>query len=232
MKNSAIINGIRLYSFENFQQLINYSSNEKKILIAINSDKLQYSDNKLKGIINANIGYCDGIGAVWALKKKGIKNAIKIAGCELWLEFIKENPQKRYYLVGATKKTIEAVIRKLKTNFPNINIVGYRDGYFNSINEENELIDSIKILKPEIIFVAMGSPKQEFLLNRIYNTNPTIMMGLGGSFDVYTGKVKRAPRWMISLNIETFYRYFFAKIKFSRMLSDFKFLFYLITNKI
>lgn len=230
--NSTIVNGIRIYSFENFQQIINYSQEEKKILIALNSDKLHYSDFRLKKIINSNIGYCDGIGAVWALKRKGIKNAIKIPGCELWLEFIKQNPNKLYYIIGGTGETIEMTIEKLQATYPTIRIVGYKDGFFKSTEEEKALICSIKLSKPDFVFVAMGSPKQEYLLNKIHEAYPTIMMGLGGSYDVFVGKVKRAPKWMIKLNLETFYRYIYANIKFSRIKSDFNFLFSLLTNKI
>ncbi len=94
------------------------------------------------------------------------------------------------------------------------------------------MIDSIKTLRPELVFVAMASPKQEVLLSRLFDVHPTTMMGLGGSFDVYTQKGKRAPRWIILLNMYFIYRYFFAKVKFSKIISDFKFLFSLITNKL
>ncbi len=76
---------------------------------------MQYSDDRLKSIINKNIGYCEGVGAVGALRRKGIKNAMKIVGCKLWLELIKENPQRGCYFVGgATKETIEIEIKKIR----------------------------------------------------------------------------------------------------------------------
>lgn len=232
MPESRIINGVKVNAFGDFDHIIDCVYERKAILIALNSDKLYYSQDNLKSIINNNIGYCDGIGAVWALKKKGIKNVKKIAGCELWLEVIKNNPNGSFYFVGAEESVIQNTIQKLKIEFPNINIVGYRNGFIKNDDEKYMLIEDIVIKKPSFLFVAMGSPKQEYLLNEIHEKINIPMMGLGGSFNVYTGKVKRAPKWMLKLNLETLYRYFFASISFKRVKSDWKFLYLLLMNKI
>ncbi len=229
---SSNVRGVKVYSFIGFNQIMDYAISEKKILIALNSDKLYYSDPKLRIIINSNIGYCDGIGAVWALRRKGIRQTVKIPGCELWLKFIENFPNKKFYLIGAQEDVIINTVSKLKKDFPNVNIVGFRNGYIKTKNEESELILSIQNSSPDFVFIAMGSPKQEYLLNEIYKEYPTTMMGLGGSFDVFSGSVKRAPQWMIKLNLETLFRYIFANISFSRMICDFKFLFLLILNRL
>lgn len=232
MPESRIINGVKVNAFRDFDHIIDCVYERKAILIALNSDKLYYCQDNLKSIINNNIGYCDGIGAVWALKRKGIKNVKKIAGCELWLEVIKNNPYGSFYFVGAEESVIKNTIQKLKIEFPNINIVGYRNGFIKDDDERYKLIEDIVIKKPSFLFVAMGSPKQEYLLNEIHKKINIPMMGLGGSFNVYTGKVKRAPKWMLKLNLETLYRYFFASISFKRVKSDWKFLYLLLMNKI
>lgn len=225
------INGIRLYSFTGFKELINCATSTKAILIALNSDKLCYCDDKLKQIINENIGYPDGIGAVWALKRKGL-NSIKLAGCELWLEIIQQYPSSSYYLIGAEQEVIDKAVEKLKKEYPSINICGYRNGFFKEGEEKSKLIKDVKEKKPNFVFVAMGSPKQEYFLYELHKEYCVPMLGLGGSFNVYSGKVKRAPQWMINLNMETLYRYFFNRIKLQRIKSDIKFLFALILNKL
>lgn len=231
-KEQAIINGLRVYKFDGFDDIIQCAIQSKSILVALNSDKLYYSQQKLKDIVNTNIGYCDGIGAVWALGKKGVKGAVKIAGCDLWLEIIKRFPSAGYYLIGAEEEVVNKVVEKLHVEFPGINIVGFRNGFLKSDSEKDRLLEDIREKKPDFVFVAMGSPKQEYLLEEIHRIHPIPMMGLGGSFNVYSGKVKRAPQWMINLKIETLYRYLFNKISFKRVKSDFRFLYMLVFNKL
>ncbi len=211
--------------------LIESSIPINKLLIALNSDKIQYANLELREIINNNIGYCDGIGAVWAAKRKGLKDAVKIAGCDLWLEIIKKYPKGRYYLVGASEEVIHNTVRNIRSLYPEINIVGYRNGFFESQSIELELINNIVASNPDFVFAAMGSPRQEYFLNKVHKVLPVTMMGLGGSFNVFTGAVRRAPHWMISLNLESLYRYFFAGIKFARIKSDIFFLIKLVLNK-
>lgn len=230
-KKYRYVNGVKLYSFISFDELIDYAMATKSILVALNSDKLYYCDDKLKQIINQNIGYPDGIGAVWALKRKGI-NSVKLAGCELWLKIIQRYPNSSYYLIGAEQEVIIKVVDKLKSEYSSINIYGYKNGFFNEGEEKSDLIKDIKRKKPDFVFVAMGSPKQEYFLHELHERYTVPMVGLGGSFNVYSGKVKRAPQWMINLNIETLYRYFFNNIKLRRIMSDVKFLFALILNKL
>lgn len=232
MNNYTFLNGIKVYSFESVMDLIRFEVEEKKILVAINADKISYSNDSLKQIINCNIGYPDGEGAVWALRRKGVKGAFKIAGCELWLEFIKHYyKEKTFYLVGSEESVIQAVVAKLKVEYPKIKIIGYRNGFFDAAEEE-ELIENIVLLKPDFLFIAMGSPRQEYLLDKISKKYQTTMLGLGGSFNVYSGKVKRAPRWMIRFKMESLYRYLFNRISLKRISHDLKFLVKLMLNKI
>lgn len=232
MLKYEIINGIKIYAPENSVDLVSYAIENKKILIAINAEKILNADNETREIINKNIGYPDGIGAVLALKKKGLNNSIKIAGCELWLEIIKLNfSVKTFYLIGGKVDVIEKTVKKLKTNFPNINIVNYRDGYINSKKEEIALLDDVKDKKPDIIFVAMGSPKQEFLMKKLNEIHNAVYQGLGGSFDVYINNVKRAPRWWVNNNLEWTYRLLKQPSRIKRQFPLIKFLWNLTLNK-
>ena len=143
-----------------------------------------------------------------ALKKHGYKGVVKIPGCELWLKIIAAlYPEKKtFYLVGSKQEVIEQTVAKLRTEYLGIRIVNYRNGYIKTEEEKQELLDDIAEKKPDVVFVTMGSPKQELLMEEMYERHPAIYQGLGGSFDVYTGNVKRAPKWWVEHNLEFAYR--------------------------
>jgi UDP-N-acetyl-D-mannosaminouronate:lipid I N-acetyl-D-mannosaminouronosyltransferase len=229
--DSVSINNIRVYSFSSRKELIEYAEKEKKSLIAINAEKILHATEQTRLLINHNIGYPDGIGAVLALKKKGLKKAVKIPGCELWLDIIEHfYKSKSFYLIGAKEEVIQQTVGKLKKEFPKINIIGYRNGYINSEEEKKVLINEIVIKKPDIIFVAMGSPKQELLIQEMQKYHPAIYQGLGGSFDIYTGNAARAPEWWIKNNLEWAYRLIKQPSRINRQIYLIKFL-WLLTRK-
>lgn len=233
MPESRIINGVNIYGFTSKEELIDYVFDRKGILVAINAEKIYHATDETRKIINNNIGYSDGIGAVKALKKKGIKNAIKIAGCELWLDIISRTYKtNNYYLVGGTDDTIKNTVSKLKADFEGINILGYRNGYIKSEEERLKLIEDIELKKPDIVFVAMGSPKQELLMQEMLEKHKAVYQGLGGSFDVYIGKVERAPEWWLKNNLEWAYRLLKQPTRIKRQISLLKFLFLLKIGKL
>lgn len=206
--NRVELNGVKVHPFKSFGELLEYVSGRKGILVAINAEKILHATNQTRDIINRNIGYCDGIGAVMALNKKGFKNVVKIPGCELWLKIIDSlyKEDKSFYLIGSKPQVIEATISELKKEFIGIKIVNYRDGYIKTEQEKFALLDDIVDKKPDVVFVAMGSPKQELLMEEMYQRHQAIYQGLGGSFDVYTGNVERAPEWWVNHNLEWAYR--------------------------
>jgi UDP-N-acetyl-D-mannosaminouronate:lipid I N-acetyl-D-mannosaminouronosyltransferase len=206
--NRVEVNGVKIHPFSSFDSLLEYVNGRKGILVAINAEKILHATEQTRSIINRNIGYCDGVGAVMALKKKGYNDVVKIPGCELWLKIIASlyKEGKTFYLVGGKQEVIEQTIGKLKIEFPGIQIVAYRNGYIKTDEERNALIDDIAQKKPDVVFVAMGSPKQELLMEEMLQRHAAIYQGLGGSFDVYTGNVKRAPKWWVDHSLEWAYR--------------------------
>lgn len=206
--NRVTLNGVKVHPFKSFTELLDYVLGRKGILVAINAEKILHATNETRDIINRNIGYCDGIGAVMAVKKHGYKEAVKIPGCELWLKIIASlyMEGKSFYLVGGKQEVIQNTVEKLKREFPNINIANYRNGYIKTEEEKQNLIADIAEKKPDVVFVAMGSPKQELLMEEMAQQHAAIYQGLGGSFDVYTGNVKRAPKWWVDHNLEFAYR--------------------------
>ena len=220
------MNGVEVYPFTSHEELLSFVSNHKSILVAINAEKILHATDQTRSIINRNIGYCDGFGAVMALRKKGYRDVIKIPGCELWLKIIAMtySEDKTYYLVGGKQEVIEQTVTKLKMDFPGIQIVNYRNGYIKTDEERQALITDIKLKKPDIVFVAMGSPKQELLMEEMPEVHPAISQGLGGSFDVYTGNVKRAPSWWVDHNLEWAYRLIKEPARIKRQIHLIRFL--------
>lgn len=200
-------NGVRCFAPQSRKALMQYAFDHQAILVAVNAEKILHATDESRSIINRNVGYPDGIGAVWALQKKGCEQVVKIPGCELWLDLIKEyESSKTFYLVGSSEEVIQETVKKLKEDFPNITIVNYRNGYLKSEEERKQVIQDIAERKPDVVFVAMGSPKQELLMEEMHRSHPAVYQGLGGSFDVYTGHVKRAPNWWVKNNLEWAYR--------------------------
>lgn len=206
--NRVEIGGVKIYPFTSFGQLLNYVLEKKGILVAINAEKILHATPQTREIINRNIGYCDGAGAVMALKKHGYNDVVKLPGCELWLKIVAAlfDKGKKFYLVGSKQEVIEETVEKLRKEYSGINIAGYRNGYIKSEEEKQRLINDIAGKQPDVVFVAMGSPKQELLMEEMAERHPAIYQGLGGSFDVYTGHVKRAPKWWVDHNLEFAYR--------------------------
>jgi len=239
MNNNSIdkrveLNGVKVYPFTSPSNVLEHVNQHKGILVAINAEKILHATEQTRSIINRNIGYCDGYGAVMALKRKGYKNTTKIPGCELWLQIISMTYQqgKTFYLVGGKQEVIDQTITNLRNDFPGINIVNYRNGYIKTEEEKQTLINDISHKKPDIVFVAMGSPKQELLMEEMNKKHAAIYQGLGGSFDVYTGNVKRAPKWWIEHNLEWAYRLIKEPVRIKRQIHLFKFLFLVYCGKI
>lgn len=218
--NTVKLNGVAVYPFRSEEELLDYAFRNLGILVAINAEKILNATPETRAIINRNIGYCDGVGVILALKRNGYDGCRKIPGCELWLKIVQRSyEEKTFYLIGGKQEVIEKTVGKLETEFPGIRILGHRDGYIRTDEEKEALIDDIVAKKPDIVFVAIGSPRQEFLMEEIRKRHDALFMGLGGSFDVYTGHAKRAPRWWIEHNLEGLYRDLFSMswYKFTRL---------------
>lgn len=231
--NKVSLNGVNVFPFTLHEELLAYLNQHKGILVAINAEKILHATDQTRLIINRNMGYCDGFGAIMALKKKGYKNVIKIPGCELWLKIIEATyKQKTFYLVGGKQEVIEETVSKLNNDYPGIRIINFRNGYIKTDQERQSLIADVAEKKPDVVFVAMGSPKQELLMEEMFSKHPAIYQGLGGSFDVYTGRVKRAPKWWVEHNLEFAYRLINQPSRIKRQIHLVRFLFLVWIGKI
>lgn len=169
------LNGVRTSVPASRAELMEYVMEHKNILVAVNAEKIYHATDKTRAIINRNVGYADGVGAVWALKRKGHGKARKIPGCELWLDLIaKYAVDKSFYLVGGEEAVIQETVRKLKQSYPHINIKGYRNGFLKEEADKQALLADIALTRPDIVFVAMGSPRQELLMEEMYDHHPAV----------------------------------------------------------
>lgn len=205
------------------------------IVITPNAEiaQLCHEDEKLKDIVNqAQLVVPDGVGVVLASKilKKPLKE--KVAGYEVaknlfpYLE--KENLS--VYFFGSKPGVAETAAKNVLKEFPNLNICGIRDGYF---KDSDEVISDINEKEPNVLFVCLGAPKQEFwMFENKDKIKAGVMLGLGGSLDVMAGNVKRAPDFFVKFGLEWFYRLIKEPKRIGRMMKLPKYLFSIIFYKI
>ncbi|ABR50220.1 glycosyl transferase, WecB/TagA/CpsF family [Alkaliphilus metalliredigens QYMF] len=168
----------------------------------------------------------DGIGLIYAskLKSRGLKE--RVPGIELaqGLLIHCNEYKKSIYLLGGKPGVAQQAGEELMKKYPELKIVGVRDGYFKE-TEDKELIEEINQSKAEILFVALGAPKQEKWIEKYQqDLNVKVAMGVGGSIDVWAGIVKRAPVFYQKVGLEWFYRLIKEPSRYKRMLILPKFL--------
>lgn len=209
----GVINGLKISLFKSLEEATRFILPDSGQVhcgsaIAINPEKIissMKSGDVQDVLLGATIRYADGIGVVKTLERKTNQKISRIPGCELW-ECLMEKAGKLgtpVYLIGSKSAVISETKKKLVEQY-GTNIVGCQDGFFD--NEES-LINSIIDAKPSIVTIAMGSPKQEKLIAKCRESWPdAFYMGVGGTYDVYTNNVKRAPEFFRKLHLEWFYR--------------------------
>jgi N-acetylglucosaminyldiphosphoundecaprenol N-acetyl-beta-D-mannosaminyltransferase len=175
----------------------------------------------------------DGAGLVWAASYLGEPVAEKVAGIDLLHELLARGEVKgwRIFLLGASPEIIQITAEKLRLQYPLLQLVGVRDGYFES-EDDAEVISQIREASPDILFVGRSADKQEPWIDQYKaELQVPVMMGIGGSFDVLSGKLKRAPQIFIRLRLEWFYRLLQEPWRYKRMLLLPKFVVKVIRDK-
>lgn len=150
----------------------------------------------------------DGSGIIWALRKLGIRNAQRVSGVDLVGQMCARSADKGYriFFLGAEPGVAELAAEKLRLKYPGCNIVGTRHGYFPA-DSDQLVAQEIAAFKPDLLFVAMGMPRQEqFVEATKAIIQAPVSMGVGGSFDVFSGKAKRAPRFIQRIWLEWLWR--------------------------
>ncbi|MDK2821295.1 MAG: N-acetylglucosaminyldiphosphoundecaprenol N-acetyl-beta-D-mannosaminyltransferase [Clostridia bacterium] len=174
-----------------------------------------YNNPQLQAVINrADLVTADGSGIVWAAKKLGKPVKERVTGIDLLKALANEGSKRgwRFYLYGAAPGVAAKAAKRLEQDYVGIKVVGTKNGYI-SEREMPALIKDIKGVKPDILLVGLGAPRQEYWIARhLEEVQVPVMIGVGGSFDVLAGVVPRAPEWIQRLNLEWLYRI----VKFKR----------------
>lgn len=181
--------------------------------VVVNVDKLVKAsrDAELRRIINeCALVNVDGMPVVWASRLLGKPLKERVAGVDLFEALMRRAGEKgwRVFLLGAREEVVQAVAETYVRRYPRLALAGWRDGYWNGEHEEAEVARQIRDSRADLLFVAISSPKKERFLGK-YQAEMRIpfAMGVGGTFDVAIGRVRRAPPWMQKSGLEWFYRF-------------------------
>lgn len=205
------------------QLLIRMQAREKTFLVTANPEIVMYAqeDAEYKQLLQeADLVAPDGIGIVRAARKLGTPVQERVPGFELMLGLLElaHLHGKRVYFIGAQESIVEKTVQNVKKRWPNLTVAGYHHGYFDHSSPEK--IQMVKDAQPDIVFVAFGFPRQEKWIKKYLETaDHGIAVGVGGSFDVLSGKAKRAPEWTQKLHAEWLYRLAMQPSRYKRMLA-------------
>jgi len=212
---SLSITGIPVVPFETYDQALDcvseaVASRRKSFWVAINPIKV-YRAWRVPVLWHLlrqiDVGICDGVGISIASKILYGQSIKRITGCDLFFRILALAAQREWgvYLLGASPEVNAAASRELQKRYPGLRIVGSQDGYF---RDSQEVVEQINASEADLLFVAMGSPKQEeWIARHRAAINASFCMGVGGSFDVAAGRIKRAPRVFRMTGTEFLFRF-------------------------
>lgn len=178
--------------------------------VVVNVAKLVHmqDDKELAESVQAcDIINIDGMGVVWGARFCGHQVPERVAGVDLFHQLLAMSAIEQFpvFLLGASSEIVEKTAQVVKAANPNLQIAGYHHGYF--WDDEQAVVAKIKASGARLLFVAITSPKKENFINKWRDQlGVDFVMGVGGTFDVVAGKVKRAPVWMQNAGLEWFYR--------------------------
>jgi len=184
-------------------------------------------DEPMKAIINnAQMVTADGSGVVWASKQLGEPLAERVTGIDLVNSICAVSAKDgwKLYILGSAPGVADTAAKNICEKYPGCNIIGTHHGYFDNAQEQSILAE-LRELKPDVLFVALGAPRQEYwIAEHIETLGIPVAMGIGGSMDVLSGNVKRAPKWMQKMSLEWLYRLIIQPSRYKRMLALPKFM--------
>lgn len=189
-------------------------------------------DENFKEILNnSDLNTADGIGVVYASKILGNPVEGRVAGYDIACALLPylNDVKAKLFLFGGKPGVGEKAKDAILKDYPDIDICGIENGYF---DDDTKIIDAINEAEPDVVFVCLGAPKQEKWIDKNKSKLKTkVLMGIGGSLDVFAGEAKRAPEFFIKLNIEWLYRLLKNPSRIGRMMALPKFGFAVIKSK-
>lgn len=207
---------------------------KQSTIIAVNPEKVIKAEQnqELRELINSSTYQIpDGVGILLASKLKGGNIRSRVTGVDMMERLIRfaAEEKRKVFLYGAKEEVVVKAKQKLEEKYPGLIISGYENGY---VQDNEALIEKIHASEAELLFVAMGSPKQElWIRENMAKLNVKVFQGVGGSFDVFAGKVNRAPLFFRKLGLEWLYRLLKEPKRLKRQLALPKFLFKIFVAK-
>lgn len=191
------------------------------------------SDEHLREIINrADLVTPDSIGILWACRRHGIAMPERVSGVDIVSRLVQVSAQTglRLYFLGAQPGVAEQAVKRLQAIYPGVQIVGCHHGYFPP-EAEAGIVQQIREARPDVLCVALGIPKQEKWIDRYRHVlGVPVSIGVGGTFDVLSGRVRRAPLWMQRMGIEWLWRVTHNPRKISKVMLLPRFAWKVLTN--
>jgi len=205
--------GINELNVEEFLRcILQYAVFEKrKFVTYLNAHcfNLAIKDKKYRQILSvSDIVYPDGISIVWAARILGYSLPERVNAADFFGRFCRETQDRKIslYLLGGSENTIKKAIERLKANYPRLKVHGSYNGYF-SENEEIKIIEEINRQRPHILLLGLGAGRQEkWVFRNLNKLDVNVVWAVGGLFNLLSGELKRAPRWMIKAGLEWLYR--------------------------
>lgn len=221
------LRGLQLIGWRDMQHALDYlyagGVMKQGTLVAINAEKMLTveDDAQVRALIEAaEFKYADGISVVRSIRKKYPQAVVeRVAGADLWEELMARAGKEGtpVFLVGGKPEVLAQTQQKLRDRWQ-VNIVGSQDGYFKP-EQRQALFERIRDSGAKIVTVAMGSPRQELLMRDCRVVHPdALYMGVGGTYDVFTGHVKRAPKVWQRMGLEWLYRLLSQPSRLTRQL--------------
>ena len=180
-------------------------------LMGVNADKINEvnQNERMKQIVNScGVINADGASVIMASKYLNKPLPERVAGVDMMQSLVALSEKKGYsiYLLGAKQEVVEKIVEVLKEKHPNLILTGFRNGYFKE-TDWPEISRDLKECNPDFVFVGITSPLKEYLIEYLQDKGHTsVFMGVGGSFDVISGNIPRAPKWMQKCNLEWLFR--------------------------
>ena len=177
----------------------------------VNASKavLMQRDHRLRGIVNAcDLVNADGASIVWAARLLGRPLPERVAGIDLFVRLLALAEARGHgvYFLGAANDVVQGVVERATREHPRLRVCGWHDGYLRAGDTE-AVLREVRETRPGMLFVGMPSPRKEYwLAENLDALDVPFAMGVGGSFDVYAGKTRRAPLWMQEAGLEWSYR--------------------------
>ncbi len=218
----------------NYVEEIILKTNKPSSILAINPEKIIKAKTEpllYYSIKHAQLLIPDGIGVVWAARLLGLGKMKRVPGAELMPAICERAAQKGYklFLFGGKAEVNTRAVTVLRKQYPGIKIVGHHHGYV-SKPEMPKLIEKINTSKAEVLFIALGSPTQELWMEEYFPKlkNIKVCQGVGGTFDVIAGTVRRAPLIFRKLSLEWLYRLISQPRRFFRQVALPKFVYQIL----